>query len=587
MRRLRQPAHIATSLLRLAIRQLFARPLLTGSLLMVLAPSGQALTLGDINVRSTLGQRLDATIPVRLGSGEAMASGCVVPSYQAADLRRVPGTDVTTPEASREGLYELRVTSAAALYEPLYELELKVECPGSPALIRQYVLMLDLPAAVTAAGTAGVTTAYEPLATPPTVTESANRETISPSSAQRRPGTRSVGATLAEGERYRVAEGDTLSSIAARVRSRTVSLWALAGAIQAANPEAFIRNDANLIKLGSEILIPAISAAITPAIAPQPAAAPLVLPPPATTSDAGLTAVAPRDLATETAMAAAAPEPAPAALPMPVAAVAETPRPAAPPAPVARRAPTPDPTAIAQEVDEPNPVVAASAGILFGLFISALLWARGRRPSPKRSVTKAAPEPEARSPFATSALSTAMATTPAPMVTRSLEPAFTVSYTPPVEDTLAAEFAGEDVTSELEELFDSTDTTIQKRLNAEKTLAAQSLGSDLDDEYAPVLTEPVRAVDFLVGDPVDADATSQSGTVDIHALAASATKDQQQAQTLLEALTLLERDYEEELTASQVLDMSAVRDALGSDLDEPTQIRDTHIRAASARKRAR
>jgi hypothetical protein len=94
-------------------------------------------------------------------------------------------------------------------------------------------------------------------------------------------------------------------------------------------------------------------------------------------------------------------------------------------------------------------------------------------------------------------------------------------------------------------------------------------------------------VDFLVGDPTDAEATSQSGTVDIHALAASATRDQQQAQTLLEALTLLERDYEEELTASQVLDMSAVRQALGSDFDEPTQIRDTQIREASARKRAR
>ncbi|MSR08898.1 MAG: hypothetical protein EXR82_05115 [Gammaproteobacteria bacterium] len=82
-------------------------------------------------------------------------------------------------------------------------------------------------------------------------------------------------------------------------------------------------------------------------------------------------------------------------------------------------------------------------------------------------------------------------------------------------------------------------------------------------------------MDFLVGDPTDAEATSQSGTVAIHALAASATKDQQQAQTLLEALTLLE------------LDMSAVRQALGNDLDEATQISETSIRAASARKRAR
>lgn len=39
---------------------------------------------------------------------------------------------------------------------------------------------------------------------------------------------------------------------------------------------------------------------------------------------------------------------------------------------------------------------------------------------------------------------------------------------------------------------------------------------------------------------------------------------------MLEALTLLERDYEEELTASQVLDMSAVRKMLGDD-EEPTQ----------------
>jgi hypothetical protein len=58
--------------------------------------------------------------------------------------------------------------------------------------------------------------------------------------------------------------------------------------------------------------------------------------------------------------------------------------------------------------------------------------------------------------------------------------------------------------------------------------------------------------------------------VDIHALSAAASKDEQQAQTLLEALTLLERDYEEELTASQVLDMSAVRKMLGDD-EEPTQ----------------
>jgi hypothetical protein len=83
------------------------------------------------------------------------------------------------------------------------------------------------------------------------------------------------------------------------------------------------------------------------------------------------------------------------------------------------------------------------------------------------------------------------------------------------------------------------------------------------------------------------EATVQSPTVDLRTLATSATKDQQQAQTLLEALTLLERDYEEELTASQVLDMSAVRDALGAELDEPTQISDARLREVAARKKSR
>ena len=45
------------------------------------------------------------------------------------------------------------------------------------------------------------------------------------------------------GTRYQVVEGDTLSSIAARVSGRKVNLWTLAGQIFAANPAAFIRND--------------------------------------------------------------------------------------------------------------------------------------------------------------------------------------------------------------------------------------------------------------------------------------------------------------------------------------------------------
>ncbi|MEO8444516.1 MAG: LysM peptidoglycan-binding domain-containing protein [Gammaproteobacteria bacterium] len=583
------PVRFTDTLLRRAVRQLACGPALTGSLLLVLAPATQALTLGEISVRSTLGQPLNATVPVRLASGETLAAACVTPGMQSSDLRPVPGASVSTPQATREGGYELRVTSAAALYEPMYELEIRVQCPGAPMLVRQYVLMLDLPGAV---ATGAATPAVAPTALPANLAPAPVAVSAGPATGSSRqlaaPRTRAasrspVGSTIEAGTRYRVATGDTLSAIALRVRGRSGSWQAMADAIQAANPDAFIRNDANLIKLGSEIVIPAsattdagvtASAAVAAApMAPEPAPAPVLETPAETPVTAVADAAAPVvAIVTETAAPVVASPAAPV-------------RPAArPAAPVANAGGTED--AEVPTSSEPNPVVAAGAGILFGLLVSTLLWFRGRLPARKRTDARPAPERQAPDMLAT----VAVASPPVPLVTRPTEPSFSVSYTPAQEDALAAEFAdetvaanytpapvaaqqplpevSEDITNELEELFESTDTTIQKRLHAEKTVATRSL--------------PGGSRDAAEDDPME-----RTGTVDLHALAAAASADQQQAQTLLEALTLLERDYEEELTASQVLDMSAVRKALGNDLDEPTQVSATPAREASARKRSR
>jgi len=244
-----------------------------------------------------------------------------------------------------------------------------------------------------------------------------------------------------------------------------------------------------------------------------------------------------------------------------------------------------------------------------------LLWFRGRLPSRKPAPAKPLRATEARSPVTTKALGAAATYRELP----EADTGFSVSYTPPPDDALAAEFAdepdptviarparpssvgapapNEDITSELDKLFESSDTTIQKRMNVEKTIAARSLGGEPRPSALPADIQPGSAVDFLVGEPPGADdtrsletveqprpganATSLSPTVDLKSLAASASKDEQQAQTLLEALTLLERDYEEELTASQVLDMSMVREALGKDADEPTQISEQPPRTKS------
>ncbi|MDP2324769.1 MAG: LysM peptidoglycan-binding domain-containing protein, partial [Gammaproteobacteria bacterium] len=501
----------------------------------------------------------------------------------------------TTPEATREGQYELKVSSESALYEPMYELELKVQCPGAPVMVRQYVLMLDLPSAVsgnttTSASPANLQAPAVAVTTPPPSARPVS-EAVSPRPTRSQATTFRPGTTIASGSVYRVSEGDTLSSIAARVRDRGVSLWTLADAIQAANPGAFIRNDANLIKLGSEIRIPEAPATGAPVASslPSPETIPVVPPTPAPTMPAVVTSM----------------PAAPASTPIPAVTAKVA-------APVARRpvepkpAPTPTDEAVMSSAAEANPFAAAGAGILFGLCVSALLWFRGRMPSRKRPAASQADNPDAPSQDHVTAIDTVVE----PLVTRKFEPGFTVSYSAQYDDSLASEFlpeaepvaaapaASDEITSELAKLFDGTDTTIRKRLDTEKTMAARSLANGSIDDFDAAGIGQDSAVDFLVGELAeDNDATlsaqtvdqprpevrstSDSGTVDIHALAESATKDQQQAQTLLEALTLLERDYEQELTASQVLDMSAVRKALDESA-EPTQ-----ISAAIGRKKAR
>jgi pilus assembly protein FimV len=644
MRRLRQPVRTVNSLLRLAIRQVSAAPVLTGSMLLGLVPTVQAVTLGDISVRSTLGQRLDATVPVRLGAGESLATTCIVPGWQGSDLRAVPGARVTAPEATREGVYEVRVTSDAALYEPMYELELAVQCPGAPILVRQYVLMLDLPGAVANGAAPATATAAAPGAALPAAGALAVG-TPSPT-VRSRPAAGRPAGNIETGSRYRVAEGDTLSGIAARVQGRDGSLQAMADAIQAANPEAFIRGDANLIKLGSEIAIPETTAPVLPAptaptaasetltTAPGPAAQAADVPAPTLPQ-----AMDPVPQMAETAAAPAAeaalPVQAEPAIPAetratPAAPAAVRPRPVLAESPSAGDAP-------AAATDEPNPAVAAGAGIVFGLLVSTLLWLRERLPGRKRPAPALAPQTGDSS----SPQTTAFGTHVTPFASREAETGISVSYEPAEDDPLAAEFAddgdsgyaappakpapsagiqspapSEDITSELEGMFDGESTTIRKRLNVEKTVAARILDRKADDYAAAV--DASADVDFPVGDPTgeeallpgstveqprpklaataqlptleqprpNFEATVQSPTVDLRTLAASASRDEQQAQTLLEALTLLERDYEEELTASQVLDRSAIREALGSEVDEPTQINDARIREASVRKKS-
>jgi hypothetical protein len=244
---------------RMTLRQSVAY----GSMMMLAFNPAQvgAMGLGDIHVKSRLGQPLEASVPLTLGDGEALPKNCLQPTFANNTLRSPQDLRVQAPATTGPGRVEVRITTANPLREPMYELSLMVKCTGVSLLVRQYVLMLDLPGMPqqtatqypTAATAVAAESATRQVDGGPTTPVAERRMQVDPARALP-PRTDGIPA----GSMYRVSSGDTLSTIARRVNGRLAdTTWQVADQIYADNPAAFIRNDPNLIKLGSLIRVPA------------------------------------------------------------------------------------------------------------------------------------------------------------------------------------------------------------------------------------------------------------------------------------------------------------------------------------------
>ena len=199
-----------------------------------------AIELGDAKVSSSLGQPLRASIAYALGPNEAIFDSCV--SLGATN----PGTGL--PAVTRgtvkvsDGV--IAITGRSVIREPLMSLRVNIRCPYTPHLSRDYMLFVDPAQPATAVEPAVATAAPQPVAT---------QSATSPAVVRRRPANREP---IANATRYRVQPGDSLSQIAQRIENRPVGLWEAVGAIFDANPNAFINNDPNLLKAGSFLEIP-------------------------------------------------------------------------------------------------------------------------------------------------------------------------------------------------------------------------------------------------------------------------------------------------------------------------------------------
>lgn len=616
-----------------------ANTVCAGLAVLLLVPAGaHALSLGPVTVRSALGQPLKASIPVTLSPGEALSDACVsaVPPTAGAGASLLPR--IVPPVSSQPGVHRLSLSTDRPLLEPMYEIAVQVNCPGIPVVVRQYVLMLDLPgmaalpvpvatagpdgtffAGTVAAASAGGNAGAPPPATPP------------PARPRATPSARTPATPLRPGERYTVRRGDTLSSIAARVQDRPGSLWQMAELIHAGNPDAFIRNDPDLIREGSEIHLPAVGATTAPATVADTTSRPMASVPPARPAvrddPVARENMAPRGVSVATAAADTAavtsgvPEVKARATPAGAGATgpatmapatsrpdgvagrpaADVPTPAIAAAGAASRAATGSPATaetapVAASPSEPvsesgaGPWIAAVAGGLFGLLLSSLIWF-GRRIAPaerrRRPVLREDDLPRPVSAAATIKM----------MAPSKRDEAITVSFTPaeqvPDDDfgpkpdesgSRTGSTGTNEITAELAALFEGDQATAElpaaaptaSRVHAERASDPQALpeaavaGSDAGSTSSGELP-PVETGSFM----------ATGDTLDLPALAASAEQDPDQADSLMAALSLLERDYQDEYTASQVFNLEEVRDALQGEGYEDDDQEATRVRRRS------
>jgi hypothetical protein len=215
--------------------------------------SAAALELGELQVQSTLGQPLRASIAYALSPDEIINDRCVAVRAGGRDL---PGLGNASVRVSK-GV--ISISGASPVMEPMLSANIVVDCPYSAHVSRNYLLFInpqDRPVTVARQ--------WSPAAT-----------TVSTPAGRTSPATRPVPATtpISAGARYRVLPGDSLSGIVRRLETDSIASDAAMAAVLESNPDAFINGDPDRLKAGSWLDIPSFGGAVADA-SPVPAVQP-------------------------------------------------------------------------------------------------------------------------------------------------------------------------------------------------------------------------------------------------------------------------------------------------------------------------
>jgi pilus assembly protein FimV len=247
------------------------------------ATSTWALGLGRLAVQSSLGESLRAEIDITALTPEE--AGSLRVRVAPADAYRAAGVDynavltntqVTVARRS-DGRPYLRLSSDRVVQEPFVDVILEITW-SSGRLVREYTLLLDPPGTrlATAPPPAPVAPAISPApapapaaqaprpapsAAPATAAAPSATPAPAPRAATPAPTTPSAARATGNVDEYRVRPGDTLSRVAQRTQREGVSLDQMLVALFRANPQAFIAENMNLLKSGSQLKVPPASEA--------------------------------------------------------------------------------------------------------------------------------------------------------------------------------------------------------------------------------------------------------------------------------------------------------------------------------------
>ncbi|MGA0588204.1 FimV/HubP family polar landmark protein [Dyella sp. KRB-257] len=206
-----------------------------------------ALELGQIQVKSALGQPLIAEIPVTPES--------------PADLRNLSARLASDEDFLRAGITEgrarvplsfsivngpggsklIRITSTDAINDPYLDLLVQVDNAAGKS-VREYTILLDPPGMA---------------ARPPVPQAAARPRRASPAQRPAPPAPRAAApAAPAVGSSVTVQRGQTLSAIAQQVMPAGANLNQTLLALKQANPDAFYRDNINALKSGAVLRVP-------------------------------------------------------------------------------------------------------------------------------------------------------------------------------------------------------------------------------------------------------------------------------------------------------------------------------------------